>query len=154
MKFRLFGRLCLLGFFLSAAIVGRPAFAQSASWQLAYENDALGQRVAGDLGALVSAVRGGADVKVLMISGNPVFGDHSYLAEVTGVTANNTMVYVQARNQSGSIGGDGIPYSYPDSVETNLFRTNGDRQTVLNSTSGPVISVSTVKYRLKWFVRK
>lgn len=95
-------------------------------WTLIYSTDATGAAVVGSVADLSSAVRAGADVKIIYNSGPGVWWSRYCDSVSTRGTASTRLVsatYMKAADTR--LGGSGVEFEVPFAVEYHIYNSNG-----------------------------
>ncbi len=119
------------------------------SWSFAYEHDDNGNRIGGNLQALISAVINGADVKVMVF-----YPDvrQTYIAEEVMIARNASLVALKSHTYSGT---GGYPTLVEDRRGPMLIKTDGVVEYITYNASGTtIINHINDNFRMKWFVNR
>lgn len=120
-----------------ASVAEEAATSPSSNWQIVYEQDREGTRVAGDKAALIEAVRAGEEVRVYWASSRV-----EHLVDAGFLTIFGGEVFAQPATIIGQ------RPSRPGEPATIALADNGATWTALISTNGQF------KYPIKWFVKR
>jgi hypothetical protein len=120
-----------------ASLAEEVATSPSSNWQVVYEQDREGARVAGDKAALIEAIRAGEEVRVYWASSRV-----EHLVDAGFLTIFGGEVFAQLATITGQ------RPSRPGESATIALAENGATWTALISTNGQF------KYPIKWFVKR
>lgn len=130
-------------FSLVLVFIASSAFANN--WELVYEHDGNGVQTYGDINVLISAIKSGADVKVILHSSTS--GDSSFKLNKANVSLTNIVYGLRSELESNT----------PDTSDTTLyqrlftFSTTGETSLKFFNASNLNVSLN---YPLSWYVSR
>lgn len=121
-------------------------------WEIAYVHDENGQRIRGRLHTLVTAIKRGAGVKVMVF-----YADvrQTYKAEETIFTIDQSLVVAKCDGYAG-LGSSNDYTLVEDRRGPLLLKTDGSVEYITYNAAGTAIinHVTDLYYKMKWFINR
>jgi hypothetical protein len=117
----------------------------SANWELAYEHDGYGVKTYGDIDVLISAIKNGADVKVILHSS--VSGDSSFKLDKVNVSLTNIVYGLRPELEPNT------PATSDTTLHPRLFTFSTTGETSIKFYNASDLNVS-LNYPLSWYVSR
>lgn len=130
----------------------------ASGWVLAYENDAYGNVITGDINSLKLAIERGYSIKVAAFSStsNSNFVHTAKFMNVLLPDGNRLVPLVQIigefHSMQFSTGTPPVTNLQEQRFAHTIFRSDGSSQTITYDQNGAVVSNTTGAYAMKWFV--
>ena len=150
------GKLIIVLFMVSVLLSSGFVYAEfQPNWILAYAHDEYGNPTYGSVNLLVTAIRRGADVKVMVLWPDRIDGAATFTGDTFGYAADESIVFLEYSGNKMEADNSGCPYLIQDKKGVSLFKTDGTVDYIHYNESGTnMIDHGTLHFRMKWFISR
>ena len=144
------GKLAFVFLFVTLLLSSAFVYAEiRPNWILAYAHDEYGNPIYGSVNHLVTAIKRGADVKVMVLWPDTIDGATTFTGDSFGYAADGSIVFLKYSGNKMEADNFGYPFMIEDKKGISLFKTDGTVEYIHYNESGTnMIDHGTLNFKM------